>query len=622
MSEERKLPLSLVVLGVVYGDIGTSPLYALRECFLGSHPIPVTAGNVLGVLSLIFWSLLWVISVKYLAFMMRAHNNGEGGILALLALVRPWRNQARWDRRTLIAMGIFGAALLYGDGMITPAISVLSAIEGLQVAAPALSAYVIPITIGVLIALFLFQSRGTAKVGAVFGPVMLLWFTVLAVLGVSGILRQPAVLVAIDPRHAIRFLLDNGETGFVVLGAVFLVVTGGEALYADMGHFGPKPIRLAWFTVVLPALLLNYFGQGALLLAQGRESSEPFYHLAPSWALYPLVLLATVATVIASQAVITGAFSLTRQAIQMSQFPRMRIEQTSPSEVGQIYIPAVNWTLMVATIALVLGFRTSSHLAGAYGVAVSTTMVITTVLAYVVARERAGWGILRAGLVAAGFIVVDAAFFGANLYKVEEGGWFPLLIAAIAFTLMMTWRRGREILAERLKAGETSIETLLGELRAHPPLRLKGTAVFMTRPGEDTPAALLHHVRVNQVLHERVLILTVVTKEVPRVPPAERIEVEPHELGFYRVTLNYGFMQGPNIPGELAALPEHGVELDLDETIYYLGRETLIPAPKKHGMAMWREKLFAFMSRNALRATRFYQLPSDRVFEIGMEVRL
>jgi KUP system potassium uptake protein len=613
--------VGLTALGVVYGDIGTSPLYALRECFGGLVPLVATPGNVLGVLSLIFWSLIVVVTVKYLLYVLRADNNGEGGILALMALLDPWRERIRDDRRVLIALGVFGAALLYGDGMITPAISVLSAIEGLEVAAPELRPLVIPLTLVVLVLLFAFQRRGTERVGRVFGPVMLAWFAVLAVLGISGIVRQPAVLAAVNPLYAVHFFAVNGRTGFLVLGAVFLVVTGGEALYADLGHFGTQPIRAAWFTVVLPGLLLNYFGQGALVLDRPGEVLHPFYHLAPAWATYPLVGLATIATVIASQAIISGAFSLTRQAVQLGESPRLTIEQTSAEEIGQVYIPAVNWALLVATIALVLGFRTSSRLAAAYGVAVVTTMVITTLLAYFVARERWGWSRLSAGLVTVGFLGVDLAFFGANLDKIPDGGWFPLVAAAGVFTLMTTWKRGRRLLAERLRKVERPLDEVLDEIAANPPVRVAGTAVFMTGHREAAPPMFLHHLRHNRVLHQQVVLLTVVTERVPRVAPSARVEVESLREGFFRVIVHYGFMESPNVPAAMRSCKRLGLELNLDEVTFYLGRETLV-SRRAHGLARWRARLFAFMARNAARATAFYRLPPDRVVELGMQVEI
>jgi KUP system potassium uptake protein len=500
---DRLLWAGLAALGIVYGDIGTSPLYALRECFRGPGGIAVNEESVLGVLSMIFWALTIVISIKYLSFVVRADNRGEGGILALLALLRPWRGSREQDRRTLIVLGLFGAALLYGDGMITPAISVLSAMEGLEVGAPWLAPYVIPATVVILIALFFFQKRGTAAVGAVFGPVMIVWFTALALLGLAGIRRYPAVLRALGPWHALAFLEHSTGKGFLVLGAVFLVVTGGEALYADMGHFGARPIRLAWFALVMPALVANYFGQGAVLLANPTDRIHPFYQLAPGWALYPLILLAAAATVIASQAVISGVFSLTRQAVQLGHFPRVRVVQTSSEEIGQIYVPFLNWTLAVAAIALVLGFRTSSNLAAAYGVAVSTTMVITTALAFFVTTERWRWPVLGAALVAVGFLTVDLAFFAANLTKILDGGWFPLAIGVCLFTVMSTWRRGRELLRARLENETEPLEDFLRRIVENPPVRVPGTAIFMTGRAKGTPPMLLHHLEHNQVLHER-----------------------------------------------------------------------------------------------------------------------
>lgn len=622
-SGRELLALGLTALGIVYGDIGTSPLYALRECFHGATPVAATSANVLGVLSLIFWALTIVISLKYLSFIMRAHNRGEGGILALLALLRPWSQDPSKDRKVLILLGLFGAALLYGDGVITPAISVLSAIEGLKVAAPALDPYVIPATILILILLFAFQKRGTAGVGAVFGPVMLLWFATISLLGLRGIVREPRVLAALNPVHALRFFVDNGWSGFLVLGAVFLAVTGGEALYADRGHFGSRPIRIGWFAVVMPALLLNYFGQGALLLTNPAEAAQPFYNLAPQWALYPLVVLATCATVIASQAVISGAFSLTRQAVQLGQCPRVHIIQTSPEEIGQIYIPSLNWALMLTTVFLVLGFRTSSNLAGAYGVAISTTMVITTSLAFFFITERWGWRPLVAGLFLAGFAFVDLCFFAANLMKVPDGGWFPLVAAACVFTLMSTWQRGRMLLQEKLVKDMLPLDTFLDSLPNQQITRVPGTAIVMARRTDGTPPMLLHHVRHNRVLHERVVLLSVITEDIPRVPASERLEMKPLKEGFYVLKLHYGFMQIPNVPVGLRLLNEvTGVDIDPDDVTFYLGSETLIPSAKVLGMMLWREKLFAFMSRNAMRATAFYSIPPDRVVELGMQVEI
>ena len=614
--------LSFAALGVVFGDIGTSPLYALREAFHGSHPVALTTANVLGVLSLIFWSLTVVISVKYIVFVMRADNKGEGGILALMALIQRGRIARRLPQRRVIALcGLFGAALMYGDSVITPAVSVLSAVEGLPVAAPALSGWVIPLTLAILFGLFMFQSRGTLGVGRVFGWVMLVWFTTLAVLGVSQIARQPEVLAALSPHHAVRFFLENGRRGFLVLGAVFLVVTGGEALYADMGHFGVRPIRLGWFGLVLPGLLLNYFGQGALLLRDPTAVVNPFYHQVPDWGLYPLILLATAAAIIASQAVISGAFSLTRQAVQLGYSPRMRIEHTSSREIGQIYIPGVNVSLMLVTFALVLGFRTSSNLAAAYGVAVSSEMVFTTILLYTLSREGWGWSPIKAGVLAGCFLIVDLAFWGANILKVAQGGWVPLAIAAVVFVLMTTWKRGREILQKRMLEKTVPLRILLADLAAEPPIRVPGTAVFMYGSSDGTPPALVHNLTHNKVLHERVIFLTVVTKEVPHIPPAERVEVNGLGKSFHRVTAHYGFMEDPEIPEILDACRARGLDIRIEGTTFFIGRETLI-ASDRPGMALWRERLFSLMSRNATRATAFYKIPPNQVFEVGAQVEL
>lgn len=614
--------LSLSALGVVYGDIGTSPLYALRECFLGLHRYPPTEVNILGVLSLIFWALVLIVSVKYLVFMMRADNRGEGGILALLALLKPWRSQPDRQRTVLAALGLFGAALLYGDGVITPAISVLSAVEGLTVATPVLNAYVLPATITILVILFLLQKRGTARIGSLFGPVMVVWFLVISLLGIRGITLEPHVITAINPLHAVHFFQSNGWGGFQILGAVFLVVTGSEALYADMGHFGRTPIRFAWFCMVFPALLLNYFGQGALLLANPAELTQPFYHLAPRWALYPLVLLSTMATVIASQAMISGVFSLTRQAVQFGLSPRMRVIQTSSEEIGQIYIPSVNWALMAAVIGLVLGFRTSSSLAATYGIAVTMTMVVTSLLAFFVMRERWRWHPGTALVVTFLFLMVDLSFFGANMLKIAEGGWFPLAAGGTVFIAMSTWRRGREILAGRLRESVGSLKVFLSGIAVKPPVRVPGTAVFMTGENTGTPPMLLHHLAHNQVLHEQVVLLTVVTEEVPRVPAGERVEVVQLPQGFARVILHYGYMQSPNVPVALRECETIGLRVDMERTTFYLGRETLIPTREIKGMALWREKLFALMSRNSLQATTFYNIPPERVVELGLQVEI
>lgn len=613
--------LSVAALGVVFGDIGTSPLYALRECFYGGYGINVNQANVLGVLSLIFWSLVFVISIKYLIFVLKADNRGEGGILALTAMVTPVRASAQGGRWLLVALGLFGAALLYGDGMITPAISVLSAIEGLKVATPVFSEYVIPITIVILIVLFMFQRHGTASVGAVFGPITFLWFVVLSVLGIINIVKEPAVLAAVSPLPAFVFFFRNGWKGLWILGAVFLVVTGGEALYADMGHFGARPIRLVWFSVVLPALLINYFGQGALLLRNPTGITNPFYQMVPGWGLLPMVVLATAATVIASQAVISGAFSLSIQAVQLGYSPRLKIEHTSAEEKGQIYVPFINWGLMFACIGLVIGFGSSSNLAAAYGVAVTTTMAITTLLFYVVATDRWGWRPVFAFLLCGCFLVVDLAFVAANMVKVAHGGWFPLLVAAGAFILMSTWKRGRAELGRRLEKGWHPITSFIHDTEKEIPMRVPGTAVYMTGNPDFTPPALFHNLRHNKVLHEQIVILGVATEEQPHVPAAERLSIESLGLGFYRVIIRYGFMESPNIPRMLARSKAPGLEFKIKEVTFFLGRETLVVGQERV-MPRWRKSLFAWMSKNARGATSFFHLPPDRVVEIGMHVEL
>jgi len=606
---------------VVYGDIGTSPLYALRECFHGQHGVAPTHDNVLGVLSLIFWSLTLIISIKYILFVMRADNNGEGGILALLALVAKSPEAKRKSRASLIALGLFGAALLYGDGMITPAITVLGGVEGLDIVTHIFEPYIIPITLVILVILFMIQSRGTTHVGMLFGPVMIVWFVVIAVLGLTWIVKEPRVLAAFNPLHAATFFEANGWHGFVVLGAVFLVVTGGEALYADMGHFGPKPIRLAWFSIVLPALFLNYLGQGAMILLHPDAASSPFYLMAPRWGLLPLVVLATFAAIIASQALISGAFSLTRQAIQLGYSPRLEILYTSEHHQGQIYIPQVNWTLMFCTLGLVLGFRSSSALAAAYGIAVTLTMLITTMLAYLVARGA--WGVRRvvAGSIALFFFLIELSFFGANLLKVTHGGWFPLVVGAVVYTVLSTWKRGRALLASRMRERLYPFDQFLQDIEAYPPQRVTGTAVFMTSNLTGTPPTLLHNLQHNKVLHDRVILLTVVTSDIPYVASNKRTEVEALGHGFYRLTLRYGFMEEPDVPDALAQASVHGFKIDLNETTFFLGLETLL-ATRRPGLPLWRERLFVLIARNAVRANAFFKIPPERVVELGMQVEL
>jgi len=611
--------LILAALGVVFGDIGTSPLYALRECFAGSHAIPVTTANVLGVLSLIVWSLVITVSIKYVLFVMRADNEGEGGILALVALVRgkPGRFHG-----TLIAIGLFGAALLYGDGMITPAISVLSAVEGLSVATHVFEPYIVPITVVILIGLFMAQSRGTSGIGAVFGPIMVVWFTTIAVLGIGPIMRNTRVFSALDPLYAYEFFAIHKLGAFATLGSVFLAITGAEALYADMGHFGARPIRVAWFSLVLPTLVINYFGQGALLLEHPDARMNPFYNLAPSWGLYPLVVLSTTAAVIASQAIISGAFSMTQQAIQLGYSPRFSIQHTSAHEKGQVYIPEINWLLMFATVGLVLGFESSTNLAAAYGIAVTTTMVITTLLAYVVTREHWGWSPLKAGSVTAVFFALDLIFFGANLIKIEYGGWFPLLVAAIVYTVMSTWKRGRELVVELLHAAEVPLDVFFKQIAENPPVRVPGTAVFMTARPEGAPPILVHHLKHNKVLHEKVVLLTVSMLDTPTRGATEMIEVQPVAGGFYRVIARFGFMETPDVPAALrAARDQYGLGWREDDTTFYLADLTLL-ANARIGMSTWRDKLFIFLSRNARRATNFFQVPPDRVVEIGIQLEI
>ncbi len=613
--------LSLTALGVVYGDIGTSPLYAIRECFHGPHSITPTPENVLGVLSLIFWSLVIIICLKYMVFVLRADNKGEGGILSLTALATPVKPSGKTEKKLLLVIGIFGAALLYGEGFITPSISILSAIEGLSLATPFFTPYVVPITIAILIGLFLMQSKGTAGVGKIFGPFNLLWFTVLAVLGIVQIARFPQILSAVNPSYGYEVFVNNGWMGFLVLGSVFLVVTGGETLYADLGHFGTRPIRLAWFSFVLPSLLLNYFGQGALLL-ENPGAENPFYRLAPAWALYPMIALAATATVIASQAVISGAFSLTMQAIQLGLIPRMRILHTSSKEYGQIYLPAVNWTLMVGCIVIVLGFQTSSNLAAAYGVAVTSTMVITTILFYFVARERWGWGFAPITALCAFFLVIDLAFLGANINKVPDGGWFPLVLAAVIFTVMMTWKKGRNILHQRIQEETQPLEDFLRDILKQKPIRVPGTAVFMNGNASSTPPALAHNLEHNKVLHERNLFVTVKTRQIPYVDPEERVIIDPMAEGFTRIKIYYGYMEDPNIPLVLSNIEYPGFNFRPEESTYFLGRETVISTKKRSGMMRWREKLFSLLSRNARSATTYFCIPADRVVEMGEQVEI
>lgn len=620
--------MTLTALGVVYGDIGTSPLYAMRECFFGSHSVPPTHDNVLGVLSLIIYALLLVVSVKYVALVLRADNQGEGGILALTALVPGKGAEAEKTgsrlavgRPALILLGIFGTTLLYGDGMITPAISVLGAVEGLEVATPFFSPYVVPITVVIIIGLFAIQRFGTHRVGVLFGPIVIVWFVTIGVLGAAWIVRAPSVLLAFDPRHAINFFAVNGFTGFAVLGAVVLAITGGEALYADMGHFGRRPIRLAWYGLVLPALLMNYLGQGALLLAE-PSVDHPFFHLAPTWALYPLVVIATLAAIIASQALISGSFSITRQAVQLGLLPRLDVEHTSAREMGQVYVPRVNWALMVACVLIVLGFQTSSAMAAAYGIAVTLTMIITVLLLFVVMTERWRWPAPLAGLVMGLFLTIDVALFSANALKIFLGGWLPLVVAIVIFTLMTTWRTGRTIVAERLAARAVTLDDFYTIVEYMKPVRVPGTAIYMTAQGSGTPAALVHNLQYNKVLHERVVILNIITVQRPHCSDEERVEVDTLPHGLYNVRLFYGFMENPDVPHALLkAAKDRGMRFDYQDVVYFLGRQTILVTDRQ-GMALWREKLFVLMSRNAVRATAYFRLPTERVVELGVQVEM
>jgi KUP system potassium uptake protein len=614
--------LALPALGVVYGDIGTSPLYTLRECFHGDHAVALSPTNVLGVLSLVFWALTFTVTIKYLIFILRADNEGEGGILALLALVpRPKSTNGKPAIGFLVLLVLFGAALLYGDGVITPAISVLSAIEGLEVATTALRPAILPLTVVTLLALFLVQRRGTAGVGRVFGPLMLVWFLAIGVLGAHRVALDPRVLAAVDPRHAVRFLSQRGVHGFLVLGGVVLAITGAEALYADMGHFGPGPIRRSWFLVVLPSLFLNYFGQGSLLLAHPELANNPFYALVPTWALYPMVVLATAATVVASQALISGAFSLTQQAVQLGYFPRITIVHTSKETEGQIYVPEINALLLVSCVGLVLSFKSSNALAAAYGIAVTGTMAITTITYYVVVTETWKWPVWKAAPLAGAFLAVDLMFFSATSTKLLEGGWFPLLLATAVFTVITTWHTGRRYLGQAMAEAAFPLELFLKDVATTKPARVKGTAVFMTSNPNGVPPVLLHHFKHSQILHENVVLLTVVGLHIPEAHKEDRLRLQALGENFFRVTLSYGFMETPDIPGALVECGRRGLPFLPERTSYFLGRETLLPTGNSK-MRPWRKKLFAFISRNSVPATAYFGLPPGRVVELGMQIRL
>jgi len=612
--------LSLAALGIVFGDIGTSPLYAVRECFYGDFSVVPTVLNIFGAISLIFWALILVISVKYLILVLRADNEGEGGILALMFLVLPkQKNSKRY--KVILVMGLFGAALLYGDGMITPAISVLSAIEGLKIATPLFSPFVIPITLGILFGLFYFQKIGTKKVGFIFGPMLLFWFISLAALGLNSIIKHPEILKAINPYYAIQFFMVNRWHGIIILGAVFLVVTGGEALYADIGHFGKKPIRLAWFVVVLPSLLINYFGQGALLLHDSTLAVNPFYHMAPEWAIYPLVIMAAMATVIASQAVISGAFSLTFQALQLGYLPRVTVIHTSDNKRGQIYIPQINWILFLGTITLVLTFKTSANLAAAYGVAITTTMVITTILAFFAMHNLWKWRISISLAVTTFLLCMDLSFFLANIGKIPDGGWFPLAIASGIYLIMITWHKGRKIVNLQYRKFTGLLSDFILTYKQHPSQRVTGTAIYFNSNPIHLPPALILNLRHNKVLHKQVIFLSVVFKSESHIAKAERLKFIDMGDGLYMATVYYGFMDINSIPEALDLIRDKGIPIDESQVSYVLGRETFI-AVKKKGMSLWRKSLFVFLSRNSMSATRYFDLPTEQVLEVGSQMEI
>ncbi|MET0203731.1 MAG: potassium transporter Kup [Casimicrobiaceae bacterium] len=614
-------PLVVGAIGVVYGDIGTSPLYTLRTAFTGPHGLPLTQQNVMGILSVIFWALVVVVTLKYITLIMRADNRGEGGILALTALVSRGLEGAPRRRWWLVGFGIFGAAMFYGDGMITPAITVLGAVEGLEVVAPALHPFIVPVAVIIMVGLFGIQKRGTAAIGALFGPVMCLWFVTLAVLGGMEIAVRPMVLTALNPWYAYTFVAAHPAISFIAFGAVVLAVTGTEALYADMGHFGATPIRRAWLLFVMPALVINYFGQGALILNDPATIKNPFYLLAPEWALIPLLVLATAAAIIASQAVISGAFSLTRAAIQMGYCPRLTIEHTSERAIGQIYVPFINWSLLAAVIALVVGFRNSDNLAAAYGIAVTLAMLIDSILIFVVMRRLWNWPMWVAVAIAAPLLLIDLTFLSSNALKIPDGGWFPILIGIVVFTLLTTWKRGRIVLMERLAEDAMPLDLFIQSIEASPPTRVSGTAIFLTGTQDRVPHALLHNLKHNKVLHERIVFLTVVTRDIPYVSDDERYEIKPLGCDFFKMTTNYGFKEDPDIPALLEECGRKGFAFDMMETSFFVSRETLIPTVAP-GMALWREKLFVSMSKNATKASEFFQIPTNRVVELGTQVEL
>jgi len=608
-------------IGVVFGDIGTSPLYTFSEAFSDQHGMPVTTFNVLGVLSLVLWTLLIVVALKYITFIMRADNKGEGGIMAMMALAQRATRKYPRTRKLVVLAAVLGAALFFGDGVITPSITVLSAVEGLGVAAPALAHWVVWIAVAVLVILFLVQKRGTGNVGSVFGPVMCIWFVALGLIGVYNIVQHPLVLRAINPWYGFNFFVHHGTGGFLVLGAVVLCVTGAEALYADMGHFGRKPITVAWYAFVMPGLMLNYFGQGALLVHDPSAASSPFYLAVPSWALYPMIALATAAAVIASQAVIAGSFSIMRQAIQLGFLPRMPVVHTSNEEVGQIYLPWVNRLLMILVVLVVIGFGSSKALAGAYGIAVTGTMVIDTTLFLIVAWRMWKWNplvILGLGLF---FLTIDLSFFGANTLKVEDGGWFPLVLGLAVFTILTTWRRGRDLVLRQLKHGGLALAPFIANIAEHPPTRVEGTAIFLVSDPDAVPHALLHNLKHNKVLHKRNVILTVDTLETPYADFDERVELKDLGNDFYLLTLRFGFADDPNVPAALHECTKQGLDIKMMDTTFFLSRETIV-ATDRPGMVMWRDKLFAFLARNALPATAFFSIPGNRLIELGAQVEI
>ncbi len=622
-ASDKKGTAALVIgaIGVVYGDIGTSPLYMLRTAFTGEHGLVLDAANVHGVLSVVFWALVIVVTLKYITLIMRADNNGEGGILALTALVSRGLARGQSRRWWLVGFGIFGAAMFYGDGMITPAISVLSAVEGLEIVTPAMHPYIVWVTLVIIAGLFGIQKRGTASVGMFFGPVMAIYFVVIGVLGLAEIVQQPGILAALNPAYAVRFFTHTPVAAFLALGAVVLAVTGTEALYADMGHFGRSPIRRAWLVFVMPALVLNYFGQGALLLTHPEAIKNPFFLLAPSWALLPLVVLATCATVIASQAVISGTFSLSRAAIQMGYCPRLQIEHTSERQIGQIYVPFINWSLFVAVVILVVTFRHSENLAGAYGIAVTLAMLIDSLLIFVVMQRLWSWPTWVCFAITTPLLVIDLGFLASNSLKIPDGGWFPLVIGGVVFTLLTTWKRGRALLMDKLAEDALPLDVFIQSIEVAPPTRVEGTAVFMTSTPDRVPHALLHNLKHNKVLHERVVFLTVVMRDIPYVDPEKRMEVKTLGCDFYQFLAYYGFKEDPDVPELLEESGRRGFAFDMMETSFFVSRETLIPTVSP-GMAMWRERLFASMSKNAVKASEFFQIPTNRVVELGTQVEL